>query len=69
MDNIVLNIDREHDEDQVTVDDDSAQGRQDEGGEDRLGHLDEVSQGGRADGQAAVRHQSSVGSSQVIYCG
>ena len=35
-------------------------------GEDRLGHLDEVSQGGRADGQAAVGHQCSVGSSQVI---
>ena len=38
-------------------------------GEDRLGHLDELSQGGRADGQAAVRHQSSVGRCQVIYCG
>ena len=53
--------DGEDDEDQVAVDGDPAQGRQDEGGEDRLGHLDEVSEGGRADGQAAVGHQCSVG--------
>ena len=41
----------EHDEDQVTVEAESPQGRQYEGGEDWLGHL-KVSQGGRAHGQA-----------------
>ena len=56
----------EHDEDQVTVEADSPHGRQYEGGEDRLGHLDEVSQGGRAHGQAAVGHQGSAGNIRVI---
>ena len=42
----------EHDEDQVTVEAESPQGRQYEGGEDRLGNLYKVSQGGGANGQA-----------------